>query len=131
MTRRIRSILCGVLLAAQTLTGCASWQVVQVSPRALVDSAHVRTIQVTTKNGEQYVVHTPRVTADLLTGEIERTVAVSPYRPFDPGGLPLAAIQHLAVRQPNVGKTLLLVLGVPAAVVGALVGMIALSWDPH
>ena len=124
MTPRTRSILCGVLLAAQTLTGCASWHVVQVSPRALVDSAHVRAIQGSTTNGKKFVVHAPRVTADSLTGNILRTVGGSTVmsrernEEGDPGGLPLSAIQQLAVRQPNVGKTLILVLGVPAAVVG-------------
>ncbi len=46
MSRRVPRLICGVLITSQMLTGCTSWQVVPVSPRALVDSAHAETIQV-------------------------------------------------------------------------------------
>ena len=66
MTPHFRSLTAVALLAAQFLAGCTSWQVVDVSPRALVDSAHVTKLQVWQKGGGMFVIDAPAISGDSL-----------------------------------------------------------------
>lgn len=78
MLLRHRRLVLGVLVTSQLLTGCTSWQVVSVSPRALVDSAHTSAIRVRGKEGATYVLDAPRMEGDSLVGIVTR--AVQAYR---------------------------------------------------
>ena len=131
MKPHIRSLTCVVLLAAQLLTGCTSWQVVEVSPRALVDSAHVTRMQVTERGGAKYIIDTPRLVGDSLTGSafredyVNRVTMQSGQRVVAARHVPLAAINQVAVRKPSSGATAGLVVGIVAVVV--VVGAAAAS----
>ena len=105
MNHRMRSVTCVTLLATQFLAGCTSWQFVGVSPRALVDSAHVTKMQVTERGGAKYVFQAPRVVDDSLTGSMttggEFATSASAKRRIS-----LAAIDRVAISRLNVGATI-------------------------
>lgn len=117
--RRRRAIL-GVVVMSHLLTGCYSWKVVAVSPRALVDSAHVSAIRVKEQGGTKYVLNAPRVVGDSLMGTVRwvspaggmtglpRSVEVTPR------AIALTAIDHVAVRRTSGWRTAALVVSVPA-----------------
>ena len=121
MTPRRRLTL-AVLVGAQLLTGCTHWQVVPVSPKALVDSAHVRLIQIREERGEKYVLEAPTVVGDSLRGIVRRFVPAIGMEPRSAVVIartfPLATIDRVAVMRLSGWKTMLVVLAVPAAVVG-------------
>lgn len=128
MTHHIRSLTCVTLLAAQLLTGCTSWQVVDVSPRALVDSAHVTKMQVIETSGAKYVIDAPRLVGDSVTGAAFRVDSVNRRTQQTEEWVvavrhvPLAAIDRVAIRKPSDGATAGAVLVGVAAV--ALMGVI-------
>ena len=149
MKPRIRRVPCVVLLVAQFLAGCTSWHVVDVSPRALVDSAHVMKMQVTETGGAKYVINSPRVVGDSLMwmGRVTlRTPANSTagevaYEVPGMQSLPLAAIDRLAVREVSGLKTVLLI-GTPILIVGGFAVGLAIyganaggppvcCWEPY
>ena len=128
MKPHLRRLTCVALLAAQFLAGCTSWQVVNVSPRALVDSAHVTKMQVTETGGAKVVFHTPRVAGDSLTGNVmtggEFATSASAVR-----SISLAAIDRVAISKLNVRST---VSGVMAIVGLVLIVYVAQLCDtPH
>lgn len=101
----IRGSVFGALIATQVLTGCSRWQVVAVSPRALVDSAHPGVIQIREHGGATYILRSPRVVGDSLAG------ATTPVMTETPGGLSvvtphrlvsLSRIDRVAIRKTSV-----------------------------
>ena len=114
MAHRIRRVTCVVLVAAQLLTGCTSWHVVDVSPRALVDSAHVTTMQVWEKGGANFVLEAPKVSGDSLTGYSTKSVSTTRT-------ISLTAVDRVAVRRPDGLRTV-------GAIGGGLLGLLALLY---
>lgn len=108
----IRRMILGVLVTSQLLTGCTSWQVVQVSPRALVDSAHASVIRVQEAGGTPYVLHALRLSGDSLIGTVDHRPISGPVI-HTVRGVPLAAVHQVAIRKFDTGRTLLGVLGLP------------------
>jgi len=100
MTSPMRGVTSAVLIASQLLAACTHWETVSVSPRALVDSAHVTAIQVTEKGGAEYVLNTPQMSGDSLRGRVNSSVR----------HVPLAAIDQVAVRKPHGAGTVALML---------------------
>ena len=96
----IRAMTGFALIVTQLLAGCARWQVVSVSPRALVDSAHATVIQVTEKAGAEYVLKAPRLSGDSLFGTVGGNLR----------HVRLAAIDQVAVRKPDAAGSVALVL---------------------
>lgn len=109
MAPRIRGLTCGGLLAAQILTGCMSWHVEQVSPQALLDREHPSVIQVQERGGTKYVLDAPRVEGDSLTGTVGRQPVLGTATHVV-RRIPLAAVERVAVRKPDVLATVMSVL---------------------
>jgi len=124
MHPHVRSLTCVALLAAQFLAGCTSWQVVDVSPRALVDSAHVTKMQVTETGGAKYVIDAPRLVGDSVTGaafrvdSVNRVTMQSGERVVAARHVPLAAIDRVAIRKPSSTNTIGLAVGIAAVLFG-------------
>jgi len=137
MKPRIRRVTCGVLLAAQFLAGCTSWQVVDASPRALVDSAHVTKMQVWEAGGAKFVLDAPVVSGDSLTGRVtQATPANNATGEFarevvSTQSTKLASVNRVAVRKVSGLKTVALVGGI-LLVAGTVGAMVALNnlWEP-
>ena len=109
MAPRIRGLICGALITALALNGCASWHVEKVSPQALLDRDHPSEIQVQEKGGEKYVLEGPKVVGDSLTGTVwhrtpRETVEHLPRR------VPLTAVASVSVRKSEAGGTVALVI---------------------
>jgi len=120
MNPHLRRLTSVALLAAQLLTGCTSWQVVDVSPRALVDSAHVTRMKVSDKGEARLVLEAPKVSGDSLVGYSMESGATR-------AGLPLAAVDRVAVRKTN-GLITAVAIVIAAAIglfVAASIGLIS------
>ena len=107
MRLRRRRLIVGVLMSSQMLTGCTSWQVVQVSPRALVDSAHASAIRVQEEGGTPYVLHPLRVSGDSLIGTVEHRPISGPVTQTV-RGVPFASVSEMAVKKFSFVTTVLL-----------------------
>ena len=107
MTQRIRRITCGVLLVSQLLTGCSRWSVASVSPRVLVETEHPQTLRIWEKGGSQYLLDAPRVAGDSLSGTMTRDNIYYPNH-----SIPFAAIDYVQVKKADIGKSVLLGIGV-------------------
>ena len=114
MGRHARVLTGGVLLLAQVVTACTSWKVLSVSPQELVSRDHPSAIQVREQGGARYVMASPRLEGDSLTGYVKRVER----------RIPMVAIDRVAVRRFNALKTVGLVVVVPAALIAALVGIV-------
>ena len=66
--RRRRVLIGCMMLAAQGLTACTSWQVTSIQPREFLIHEPAKTIQVREKSGAVYVLEEPRLVGDSLTG---------------------------------------------------------------
>lgn len=116
----MKALIIGCLVLA--LSGCTSWQVVDVSPRALVDSAHVTKMQVWEKSGVT-VLFSPAVSGDSLTGRVTRSV---PAKSADGAttlrSIALTAVDRVAVRKVDGGLTMgALLAGAAAVALGAVI----------
>jgi len=135
MKPHVRSLTCVALLAAQLLTGCSTWQVVHVTPRALVDSAHVSTMQVTETSGATYIIDSPRLVGDSLTGASFRVDVVdlrtmqSRERKVAARHVPLAAIDRVAIMKSDATVVIVVIVGVVVLV--AAIGGAATYSDHH
>ena len=123
MKLRIRSLTCVALLAAQLVTGCTSWQVMDVSPRALVDDPHIKRIRVLEKGGATIILDAPAVSGDSLMGKVTlwtpakgATVGVA-YIAGTNLSISLAAVDNVAVRKPNSTATIGLAVGIIGVIV--------------
>lgn len=108
-----RRLILSVLITSHVVTGCSSWQVVSVSPRALVDSAHVSAVKVREKEGAKYVLEWPRIAGDSLIGTLATDQPADRRVKRLEHGIPLAAVDRVAVHRSNRPGTV--VLGVVAA----------------
>lgn len=111
MSHRKRGTICLLLLAAQALTACGQWHVVEVSPKAFVDSLHPSKIRVLEKNGAGYVLHSPAIIGDTLTGMV-RGVPIAFAGPVKDVSrrVALTSVDRMAVRKADPVASVLLVL---------------------
>ncbi len=119
----------GSILLPVYLSSCTSWQVQSVSPEQVVEEEQPSQVRVTTTDQSEVVLEAPRVSGDNLLGLGDRNVswAGSIYAVSDTGSaleIPLADISHLAVKKTNTTNSVLLGVGVAAAV-AAFMGVIA------
>ena len=110
MSPRARSLIAGVLLLANVGAACTSWQVQSVTPQELLAREHPGSIQVRERGGAVFVLTAPRVTGDSLTGYLEGV----------PRTIPMAAVDQLALRKSDGGKTAFLALLVALPAVALL-----------
>ena len=106
MTHRPCRLTCSLLLAAQALTGCATWQVVEATPQALITRDHPSRVQVREKGGTKYVMAAPVVVGDTLVGTVKLGTGVGIGS--EDRRTPLSAIDRIAVRRFSAGLGLLL-----------------------
>lgn len=116
MTQRIRRLTCGVLLVSQLLTGCSRWGAASVSPRVLVETEHPQTLKIWDKGGNQFLLDAPRVSGDSLSGIMTRDNIY-----YLNHSIPFAAIDYVQVKKADIGKSVLLGVGVFTVVVGAVI----------
>ena len=106
------SAFAGILLTASTVA-CYSWRLQNASPAVVLRDQRPTAVQVHQVNGTKFVLAQPTLMADTIVGIRSGTTA----------RLPLAAVDHLAVRRFSSGKTALLVVGIPVGIFGlALIG---------
>lgn len=101
---RVHRAVAGLLMLATTLTACTSWQVQTVAPEQVITTQHPSTVRVQRLDGTRAVVEDPRIGGDSLLG-------VTIGKPI---GVPLADIYQVAVKRVSAGKTVGLVLAIPA-----------------
>ncbi len=119
MTHRPCRLTCLLLLVAQALTGCATWQVAEVTPQALITRDHPSRIQVREKVGTKYVMAAPVVVGDTLVGAVKLGTGVGIGS--EDRRTPLSVIDRIAVRKFSAGRTVVAVLG------GAVVAFLGLA----
>ena len=120
--RRPMIWLTGVLLAGQ-LSACSSWHPQSVSPRQLVVGDSTQRVRITRLNGPQLTVTNAHVRGDTLFGTL---IPVDKNLSETLVAVPLNDVQAIALRQSDVGKSV-----ITLVVVGVLVGGVYLLVALH
>ena len=101
-----------ILGCAAGLTGCTSWESLPLLPSLGIGHIAEKRVRVTRSDSSHLILNSPRVTGDTLLGMAdgarERLEAI-----------PLSGVQEIAVRKPDLLKTLALVASL--VLLGALV----------
>lgn len=113
MGPRARCRIGGVLLLANVSGACTSWRVQPVAPQELLERKHPSSIQVRDRAGSVYVLASPRLVGDSMTGYVRDV----------PRRIPLSAVDKVAIRKFNTLKTAWWVVGVPVIALGTLAGL--------
>ena len=113
MGPRARVLIGGVVLLANATVACTSWRVQSVAPREFLAREHPGSIRVREHGGATYVLVSPRLEGDSLTGNVKDASR----------RIPMTAVDNLAVRKFNTLKTLWWAVGVPVLTLGAIVGV--------
>jgi hypothetical protein len=113
MGPRARALIAGVLLLGNVSAACTSWRVQSVTPQELLAREHPNAIQVREQGGAKYVLGSPRLEGDSLTGYVKRVER----------RIPMVTIDRVAVRRFNAIKTVGLIVGIPVAGLAALLGL--------
>ena len=104
------------------LTACHSWQPTTVSPQQLIAEEQPSSVRVTLMNDETITLEYPTMRNDSIIGVVpyltgySRTVAVSDVSRFE-------------VRQPNAGRTRVLLLLTGLAAIGIAIGIYAANFS--
>lgn len=95
------------VLLATYVNACSSWKVQNVSPeQTFSDSAYVRKgVRIVTLDSQRVEIRHPQLTAGTITGWSRKGAAVT---------VPLQTIGELAVKRPDEGKTVMLIVGIAA-----------------
>ena len=116
MNARTRIFRCGtvgsVLLSTQVVA-CASWRTEQVSPAQVVAERHPQTVRVTRSDQSRIVLTKPTIVGDTLMG-VQGATRLGEGQGFH---IPLADIRLLETRRMDPGRTIALLVGVPAAAI--------------
>ena len=107
-----RSVVGSVLLTTQ-IVACSSWRVEPVTPEQFLRDRSPAELRVTQTDGRQLVLGQPKVSGDSLTGITNGTRR----------GVPFTAVAAISTRHADVGKSVLLGLGI----VGALFAIAAVA----
>ena len=117
MSPRTRVLLAGALVLGEVSAACSSWRVQSATPQELLAREHPYAIQVREHGGAEYVLGSPRLEGDSLTGYVKRVER----------RIPIATVGRVAVRRPNAIKTVGLIVGIPLAGIAALLGLYGLG----
>jgi hypothetical protein len=102
----------GMVLSAATI-GCHSWKVQQATPQSVLEQQHPNVVEVHHRDGGKFRLNHPSITQDTLAGVRSGTQA----------RVPLDQVAGLGVRRFSAWRTTLLILSVPAGLLGVgLVG---------
>lgn len=101
-------------LTAQ-LAACTTWRLEQVAPADLIARDHPSRVRIDATDGSRQVFYRPEVRGDSLWGR-KREAAAKADRV-----VALRDVTGVATRHTSAGKSALLVLGIGATAVGALV----------
>lgn len=111
----LRRPVAALLLVLQ-LAGCTSWHVETLPPAELIARKHPSRLRVEESNGKRVTVYRPEVQGDSVVGrtsaDSKRSRAVS-----------LDSVRSVSTGHLNAGRTILLVLGVPAVADLAAIGI--------
>lgn len=113
MSPRARVVTGAILVLTHVATACTSWRVPPVSPEELISREHPSAIQVREHGGGKYVLTSPRLEQDSLTGYVKRVER----------RVPMMTIDRVAVRRFSPMKTVGLIVGVPAAIIAVFMGI--------
>ncbi len=133
MQRNHRALIAGLLLGAQVATACTSWRVQSVTPQELIAREHPKAIQVREPGGAVYVVESPQVAGDSLTGFVTASRHSAAYQAGAALGslarrsIALMTVDRVAVRQFEFFPTFALV-GV-VGVLGSFAGLAIVMSD--
>jgi hypothetical protein len=98
MTHPLRPTLCCLLIASQLLSGCAIWQPTSLTPTTLTEAGSPDKVRITQTDGSTFVVHSPTILADTLSGEVDAK----------PRRIPLATVSEMAVQKFSFVATVML-----------------------
>jgi hypothetical protein len=120
-----RLVVSAIVLLAAAVSGCYRWtRPAPPAPSTL--GARTGQVRVTLTDGGQVLLYRARVQGDSLLGDTSLVWGDLAPR----AAIPLADIRALSIRQFSVGRTTLVAVSIPVAVVGmALLGW-ALGWAP-
>jgi len=93
---RHRALIAALLLGAHVFMACTSWRVQSVTPRELLAHEHPDAIQIRERGGAIYVLGSPGLEGDTLTGvvrNVEQRIA-------------LATIDRVSVQRFDLGRTM-------------------------
>lgn len=123
MTRNQRALIAGLLLGAQAVTGCSSWQVQSVTPQELMAREHPKAIQVWDRGGTKYEIEAPQLAGDSLIGseEVTQLQIGGRFRVRLDRRIAIATVDRIAVPRFSMAKTIALSVLVLAGV-GSVVG---------
>jgi hypothetical protein len=110
------------LLFAFHLAGCTSWHVETLPPTELIAQKHPDRLRVEETDGRRVMFYGPDVQADSLRGRPSATATES-------RSVALDSVRSVSTPRLNAGKTILLVLGVPVAVLLAVAVGFAASYS--
>ena len=113
MGPRARVLVAGALFLANVSAACTSWRVQAVTPQELLAREHPNAIQVRAQGGAKFVLSSPRLEGDSLTGYVKRVAR----------RIPMATVDNLAIRRFNGLKTAGLIVGIPVAAIAVFLGV--------
>jgi hypothetical protein len=113
MGPRNRLVIATALLLGHVSAACTSWRVPSVTPQELLARDHPAAIRVREQGGVKYVLVSPRLEGDSVTGYVKRVER----------RIPVAVIDGVAVRKFNALKTVWWSVAVPVLALGALAGV--------
>ena len=108
------------LLFVLQLAGCTSWHVETLPPAELIAQKHPGRLRVEKLDGKRVMVYRPEVQGDSLVGRPSATSKES-------RAVGLADVSSVSTGHFNAGRTILLVVGVPAAANLAFIGIYILA----
>ena len=108
-TLRFRRLVAVIVLPTY-LAACTSWRVQETAPAQLFEQEQPTNVRATLTDGTTIELENPRVSGDRLIG----------VRDGLETGVSLSTVEALAVREPDTGKTIGVVLLSVVAVVGVL-----------
>jgi len=103
----LRAATC--LFLATTVTGCASWHVVDQTPQQVFATERPNRVRVTTNDGEQTILRSPRVLGEVLAGYDETCLGNFGFDTSncEEHGIPVFEIAVLEVRSLGLAAVIL------------------------
>lgn len=97
-------------LLVLTASGCAGWKTTTVAPRELLATKEVTAVRVTRADKSKVEIYDPVLQGDSIIGHPTKLAIARLV-------MPLSQVQTIATRQPSLGKTVLIGLGIIGAIV--------------
>lgn len=108
-------------LLTSYVSACTSWKVQTVAPeQTFSDSLYVRKgVRVTTLDSQRVEIKHPKLVGGIITGRNRNTAMVS---------FPVQNVGELAVRRPDTGRTVMLVMGSLVVAGGATLAALCIAF---